>query len=119
MNDKLVERVSHPPSSAQAPAPQDAWPLETDAGAEPSAAQQRAATPRSRASAELARLLSHAQAELELAKADYTRLVAAAYDASASGRDVPQAPVLAALRRVEAKVRRAPLPAAAAPIRPP
>lgn len=62
-------------------------------------------TPRSRAQGELARVLSLAEAELEAARAEYGGLVDRAYAQAQGGKEMPQAPILAALQRVEAKVR--------------
>ncbi|KAG8469272.1 hypothetical protein KFE25_007790 [Diacronema lutheri] len=58
---------------------------------------------RSLVHAELARVLAHAEGELESARAQYIELVRGAYDTAARGHEMPQAPILAALQRVEAK----------------
>lgn len=60
---------------------------------------------RSLVHAELARVLAHAEGELESARAQYIELVRGAYDTAARGHEMPQAPILAALQRVEAKAR--------------
>ncbi|KAJ1640509.1 hypothetical protein T492DRAFT_832030 [Pavlovales sp. CCMP2436] len=67
--------------------------------------QQQLVQPQSpsRANTELGRVLAHAEAELEAARADYGRLVEGAYHAAVHGQEVSQAPILDALHRVEAK----------------